>query len=48
MIKQRCAAVNLNRQQDAEKVRPGLFQPRKAKSAIFALLHFSNTCVFEK
>ncbi len=35
-----CCAWNL-KPPDAEKVRPGLFQPRKAKTAVFALLHFS-------
>jgi hypothetical protein len=33
--------------QDAKKVRPGLFWPRKAKNVIFALLHFQTLVVFE-
>jgi hypothetical protein len=32
----------------SEQVPPWLVQTRKTKNAVFVLLHFSNTCVFEK
>ncbi|MEK7190825.1 MAG: hypothetical protein AAB153_00875, partial [Pseudomonadota bacterium] len=39
---------SVNTKVKSEQIRPWLVQTRKAKSVIFALLHSSNTCVFEE